>query len=150
MSAWGNAPGIESERKKAIAIPNLLRARIAANESSAVSSIRTINTAEVAYQTSNPTVGYAAILSPMPPLPPASVKVPPAAPPPPPLSVAGLLANVQAASSAAGPRCPPFGPAWLPASSVPSIVIVELEASTSGRGPKAVSEPVLAMLTPAT
>jgi type IV pilus assembly protein PilA len=43
----------------AIAIPNLLRARIAANESSAVSSIRTINTAEVAYQTSNPTVGYA-------------------------------------------------------------------------------------------
>ncbi|MBZ5705611.1 MAG: prepilin-type N-terminal cleavage/methylation domain-containing protein [Acidobacteriia bacterium] len=47
----------------AIAIPNLLRARIAANESSAVSSIRTINTAEVAYQTSNPTVGYAAILS---------------------------------------------------------------------------------------
>ena len=34
----------------AIAIPNLLRARIAANESSAVSAIRTINTAEVSYQ----------------------------------------------------------------------------------------------------
>src|SRR5215472_16292180 len=33
----------------AIAIPNLLRARMAANESSAVSSIRTINTAEVTY-----------------------------------------------------------------------------------------------------
>jgi type IV pilus assembly protein PilA len=33
----------------AIAIPNLLRARIAANESSAASGIRTINTAEVAY-----------------------------------------------------------------------------------------------------
>ena len=32
----------------AIAIPNLLRARMAANESSAVSAIRTINTAEVA------------------------------------------------------------------------------------------------------
>ena len=47
----------------AIAIPNLLRARIAANESSGVSSIRTINTAEVSYQTSNPTVGYAALLS---------------------------------------------------------------------------------------
>ncbi len=43
----------------AIAIPNLLRARIAANESSAVSSIRTINTAEVSYQTSNPAIGYA-------------------------------------------------------------------------------------------
>ena len=47
----------------AIAIPNLLRARIAANESSAVSSIRTINTAEVAYQTSNPVVGFAKLLS---------------------------------------------------------------------------------------
>ena len=43
----------------AIAIPNLLRARIAANESSAVSSVRTITTAEVTYQTAYPTVGYA-------------------------------------------------------------------------------------------
>jgi type IV pilus assembly protein PilA len=46
----------------AIAIPNLLRARIAANESSSVSSIRTINTAEVTYSTAYPTVGYAATL----------------------------------------------------------------------------------------
>jgi type IV pilus assembly protein PilA len=42
----------------AIAIPNLLRARMAANESSAVASIRTITTAEVTYQTAYPTVGY--------------------------------------------------------------------------------------------
>src|SRR5215471_15442638 len=35
----------------AIAIPNLLRARMAANESAAASSIRTINTAEVSYIT---------------------------------------------------------------------------------------------------
>ncbi len=42
----------------AIAIPNLLRARIAANESSSVSSIRTVNTAEVTYLTAYPTVGY--------------------------------------------------------------------------------------------
>jgi len=42
----------------AIAIPNLLRARIAANESSAVSSTRTINTSQVAYQTAYPAVGY--------------------------------------------------------------------------------------------
>ena len=35
----------------AIAIPNLLRARMAANESSAVASIRTITTAEVTYFT---------------------------------------------------------------------------------------------------
>ena len=46
----------------AIAIPNLLRARIAANESSAVSSVRTINTAEVINQSAYPTVGYAATL----------------------------------------------------------------------------------------
>jgi type IV pilus assembly protein PilA len=47
----------------AIAIPNLLRARIAANESSAVSSIRTINTAQISYQSAYPTVGYAATLA---------------------------------------------------------------------------------------
>jgi len=34
----------------AIAIPNLLRSKIAANESSAVASLRTIGTAEVTYQ----------------------------------------------------------------------------------------------------
>src|SRR5881296_972093 len=46
----------------AIAIPNLLRARIAANEASAVSSLRTINTAEVTYTTTYPTIGYASTL----------------------------------------------------------------------------------------
>src|SRR5579885_3037622 len=35
----------------AIAIPNLLRSRIAANQASAVRSIRTINTADVTYST---------------------------------------------------------------------------------------------------
>jgi type IV pilus assembly protein PilA len=44
----------------AIAIPNLLRARMAANESSAVGSVRTINTAEVTYNSTYPTIGYAA------------------------------------------------------------------------------------------
>jgi type IV pilus assembly protein PilA len=47
----------------AIAIPNLLRARIAANESSAVGSIRTINTSNVTYQSTFPTVGYAPALA---------------------------------------------------------------------------------------
>jgi len=47
----------------AIAIPNLLRARIAANESSAVASMRTINTAQMTYQTAYPTTGYAGALS---------------------------------------------------------------------------------------
>lgn len=35
----------------AIAIPNLLRARMSANEGSAISSMRTISTSEVSYQT---------------------------------------------------------------------------------------------------
>jgi type IV pilus assembly protein PilA len=42
----------------AIAIPNLLRARIAANESSAASAIRTINTAEVSYNSTYQAKGY--------------------------------------------------------------------------------------------
>ncbi len=46
----------------AIAIPNLLRARISANEASAASSVRKIATAEYAYASSYPTVGYAADL----------------------------------------------------------------------------------------
>jgi len=47
----------------AIAIPNLLRARIAANESSAVASIRTLNTAQISYNSAYPTVGFAAALT---------------------------------------------------------------------------------------
>jgi prepilin-type N-terminal cleavage/methylation domain-containing protein len=47
----------------AIAIPNLLRAKMAANESSAVASIRTISTGEITYSSTYPTVGYAATLA---------------------------------------------------------------------------------------
>lgn len=43
----------------AIAIPNLMRARISANESAAASTIRTLNTAEVSYITAYPAQGYA-------------------------------------------------------------------------------------------
>ena len=46
----------------AIAIPNLLRSKMAANEASAVGSIRTINTAEVTYSSSWGT-GFAAALA---------------------------------------------------------------------------------------
>jgi type IV pilus assembly protein PilA len=46
----------------AIAIPNLLRARMAANESSAAASIRTIATASVEYATAYPAVGFPAQL----------------------------------------------------------------------------------------
>lgn len=47
----------------AIAIPNLLRARISANEASAVSSLRTINTAMITYNISYPTIGFASSLN---------------------------------------------------------------------------------------
>jgi type IV pilus assembly protein PilA len=47
----------------AIAIPNLLRARMSANESSAASAIRSITVAEVAYFNAYPTIGYAVQLS---------------------------------------------------------------------------------------
>src|SRR5215472_1785459 len=47
----------------AIAIPSLLQARIAANESSAVASLRTINTAMITYNSTYPSQGYAATLA---------------------------------------------------------------------------------------
>jgi type II secretory pathway pseudopilin PulG len=43
----------------AIAIPNLLRSRIAANEASAVGSVRTVNTAQVTYAATYPQRSYA-------------------------------------------------------------------------------------------
>lgn len=43
----------------AIAIPNLLQAKITANEASAVGSLSAIKSAEVTYYTAYPTVGYA-------------------------------------------------------------------------------------------
>jgi type IV pilus assembly protein PilA len=46
----------------AIAIPNLIRSRMAANEASAVSSVRTITTSDVTYASVCPTIGYAATL----------------------------------------------------------------------------------------
>jgi prepilin-type N-terminal cleavage/methylation domain-containing protein len=47
----------------AIAIPNLLNARMAANEASAVQSIKTINSVEITYNSTYPTVGYASSLA---------------------------------------------------------------------------------------
>ena len=49
----------------AIAIPNLLRARMAANEASAVASLRTINTAEISFQSEYPSVGFTCRLASM-------------------------------------------------------------------------------------
>src|SRR5438270_9858780 len=47
----------------AIAIPNLLRSRIAANEASAVGSVRTINTSEVTYSSTYSDIGYSSSLA---------------------------------------------------------------------------------------
>jgi type IV pilus assembly protein PilA len=49
----------------AIAIPNLLRARISANEAAAAAAVRTINTAQIQYNSAYPTVGYSATLGAM-------------------------------------------------------------------------------------
>ena len=45
----------------AIAIPNLMAARMSANESSASGSIRTINTAEISYALNYPDAGFTAL-----------------------------------------------------------------------------------------
>jgi type IV pilus assembly protein PilA len=46
----------------AIAIPNFIRSRMAANEASGVSSLRSINTAEVSYFTAYPNQGFSPTL----------------------------------------------------------------------------------------
>ena len=47
----------------AIAIPNLLKSKMAANEASAVGSLRTINTGEVTYAASCPATGFSSTLT---------------------------------------------------------------------------------------
>ena len=49
----------------AIAIPNLIKSKMAANESSAVGSVRTVNTALVTYAAGCPNLGYSATLNEM-------------------------------------------------------------------------------------
>jgi len=47
----------------AIAIPNLMHARMAANEASAVKSVQTINSVMITYSSTYPTIGYAPSLA---------------------------------------------------------------------------------------
>ena len=49
----------------AIAIPNLLEARISANEASAAAAIHTLTSAETTYFTAYPTIGYASAIAPL-------------------------------------------------------------------------------------
>ncbi|HEY2352911.1 MAG TPA: prepilin-type N-terminal cleavage/methylation domain-containing protein [Candidatus Acidoferrum sp.] len=78
----------------AIAIPNLLRSKMAANESSAVGSIRSINTAEVAYSTSFPNAGFSGTLANLGGVPPCPVASTAAA-----CLVDNTLANASAAAT---------------------------------------------------
>jgi len=77
----------------AIAIPNLLRSRIAANEASAVGSMRTLNTAEVTYNTTYSTVGFACTLG---------VLAPPSGGASPTSSAAGLIDSNLASGNKSG------------------------------------------------
>lgn len=77
----------------AIAIPNLLRARIAANEASAVASLRTISTAETMYASTYPSTGYTCSLTDL---------GPPASGSPADSTGAGILDNVLSSGQKAG------------------------------------------------
>ena len=76
----------------AIAIPNLLRSRIAANQASSVGSMRTINTAEITYA-STYNSGYSTSLADL---------APPAAGAQPTSTAAGLIDSVLAGGSKSG------------------------------------------------
>ena len=47
----------------AIAAPSFLHARMAANESATVGTLRTLNTAQISYNSNYPTVGFASALT---------------------------------------------------------------------------------------
>jgi type IV pilus assembly protein PilA len=47
----------------AIAVPSFLRSRMAANESAAAAAVRTLNTAQISYNSAYPTVGFASNLT---------------------------------------------------------------------------------------
>jgi type IV pilus assembly protein PilA len=77
----------------AIAIPNLLRSRIAANQASAVGSLRTLNTAEITYS-STYNVGFTAAMSYLAPTSTASTN--------PTSTAAGLIDSVLASGAKSG------------------------------------------------
>jgi prepilin-type N-terminal cleavage/methylation domain-containing protein len=77
----------------AIALPSFMRSRIAANEASAVASLRTITTAETTYAATYPNTGYTCSL--------ASLGPPPSGNPAS-SSAAGILDEVLASGQKAG------------------------------------------------
>src|SRR5258706_543972 len=79
----------------AIAIPNLFRAKMAANESSATAAVRVINTAQVSSSTMFPQIGYSATLG--------ALGGPAAACAPPTLSTVGQACFIDELLSGFGP-----------------------------------------------
>ncbi len=116
----------------AIAIPNLLRSRIAANESSAVGSLRSINTAEVTYSSTYPGIGFADTLQKL---------GPPAAGAQPTSAAAGTLDAVIGCATATCPKsgynlglsAPVGGPPPAPPSTVYATAAVPLTLGQSGQ-----------------
>lgn len=97
VSASGGSQVTTSLIVAAIAIPNLLRARIAANDASAVASMRTIGTAQIAYATAFPNRGFARDL--------VSLGPDPVKPPGYSAEHAGLLSDNMVANCAAKTTC---------------------------------------------
>jgi type IV pilus assembly protein PilA len=108
----------------AIAIPNMMRARMSANEASAVASIRTITTAETTYASSYPTIGYTCSLSEL---------GPPASGSPMSSSAAGILDSVLASGTKAGYTFALTSCSGSPVASYTSTATPIVVGSTGGR-----------------
>jgi type IV pilus assembly protein PilA len=106
----------------AIAIPNLLRSKMSANDSSAASTVRTLNTSQVTYATNYPTVGYAPNLKTLGPAASASTCG---------VASACLIDNVLACTLASG--CPKSGYNYFMSGAAPSAsgVVGDYAASAS-------------------
>jgi type IV pilus assembly protein PilA len=107
----------------AIAIPNLLRSRIAANDAAAASTIRTINTTEVTYSTTYVDQGYANTFT----------KLGPGADCTAPTAAGACLVDNVLASSAAGPN-PKGGYNYFLVSSVATLPVPDYTVSASPLG----------------
>jgi type IV pilus assembly protein PilA len=95
----------------AIAIPNFIRSRMAANEASGVSSLRSINTAEVSYFTAYPNQGFSPTLVSLGGAAPCAIATPASA-----CLVDDLLANASTAATAKSGYFFTYLPAAAPAS----------------------------------
>jgi type IV pilus assembly protein PilA len=90
-----------------IAVPNLIRAKMAANEASAVGSMRTVITAEMSYFNSNPDLGYSGTLAQLGGARPCTVAIPGPA-----CLIDDVLARANTAARAKSGYFFPYAPEW--------------------------------------